>query len=137
MGTDCNFSYEDFCRVIREYAPCMDNYLYVYDLANNRYYISPDAAERFAFDYNEFDDGTLALKTITVDEDYPALEEDMVKLMSGEHEWHDMTYRWHGRDGHDIWINCRGTCVRNDATGQVFMIGCINEVGKHQIADNQ
>lgn len=47
-----------------------------------------------------------------------------------------MHYRWLDREGHPVWINCRGR-VLNDADGRPhFLVGCINEIGQKQKADN-
>ena len=38
---------EQLCRLIDMLHPCMDDYLYVYDLENDYYYISPEAIKHF------------------------------------------------------------------------------------------
>ena len=39
---------EQLCKVINMLHPCMDDYLYVYDLMNDYYYISPEAIKHFS-----------------------------------------------------------------------------------------
>jgi diguanylate cyclase (GGDEF)-like protein len=41
------------------------------------------------------------------------------------------------RDGEPIWINCRGTIVRNENGDAIYMTGCINEIGRPRKADNE
>lgn len=58
------------------------------------------------------------------------------RIMSGEIVFHNMHYRWLDRAGKPVWINCRGR-VLNDADGKPhFLVGCINEIGQKQKADN-
>ena len=35
-----------------------------------------------------------------------------------------------------IWIHCKGYLVRDDNMKPLYMIGCINEIGERQKADN-
>lgn len=34
-----DFSFDEFCRVISEFSSCMDDYPYVIDLKNDKYFI--------------------------------------------------------------------------------------------------
>lgn len=45
---------EQLCRLIDMLHPCMDDYLYVYDLENDYYYISPEAIKHFMLPAVEF-----------------------------------------------------------------------------------
>jgi diguanylate cyclase (GGDEF)-like protein len=47
-----------------------------------------------------------------------------------------MTYRWLSEEGDPVWINCRGRVIRRDGAAH-YLIGCVNEIGRHRIADNQ
>ena len=35
-----------------------------------------------------------------------------------------------------VWIHCKGYLVRDDNMKPLYMIGCINEIGERQKADN-
>lgn len=63
-------SFEIFCEIASEFAPCMNDYLYVYDLANDTYYITERALERFHIEKNIFSDVTNTLRTLTHPDDY-------------------------------------------------------------------
>ena len=47
-----------------------------------------------------------------------------------------MEYRWLDLNGNPVWINCRGYLVRDDYQKPLYMVGCINEIGEKQKADN-
>ena len=40
-----DFSFDEFCRVISEFSSCMDDYPYVVDLKNDKYFISEKALQ--------------------------------------------------------------------------------------------
>lgn len=126
---------QQLCNVIDLLHPCMDDYLYVYDLENDFYYISPSAVKKFPLPGNQFHGVLQAHCQFVYPPDLDALLEDLDALMKGERNFHNLEYRWVNRDGQPVWINCRGYVVRrNDAP--CYMIGCINEIGKKQKADN-
>lgn len=136
MKRVCDFNFDVFREFISEYAPCMNDYLYVFDLKNDVYYISEHAMDRFAVPSTCFTDVSRMHEQFVYAEDLPMLQEDLGKMVTGEKDSHDITYRWLGRDQKPIWINCRGRSIRNADGQPIFMIGCINEVGKQGIADN-
>lgn len=51
-----DFSFDEFCRVISEFSSCMDDYPYVIDLKNDKYFISEKALQRFAIPSSLFTD---------------------------------------------------------------------------------
>ena len=122
--------------VIDLIAPCMDDYLYVFDLQKDCYKISKHATERFLLPGDNFDDAAKAHHTFVYSEDQSRLDDEFRRIMSGEIVFHNMHYRWLDRAGKPVWINCRGR-VLNDADGKPhFLVGCINEIGQKQKADN-
>ena len=115
---------------------CMDDYLYVFDLQKDCYKISKHATERFLLPGDNFDDAAKAHHTFVYSEDQSRLDDEFRRIMSGEIVFHNMHYRWLDRAGKPVWINCRGR-VLNDADGKPhFLVGCINEIGQKQKADN-
>ena len=47
-----------------------------------------------------------------------------------------MDYRWLDLNREPVWINCRGYIIRDDQQEPIYLIGCINEIGNRQKADN-
>lgn len=124
------------CSMIELLYPCMDDYLYVYDLKNDYYYISPSAVKRFLLPAYQFNHVPETHNQFVYPEDIPLLQKDLAEVADGQKDSHNLHYRWLGRDGQPLWINCRGRIVR-DADGiPSYMAGCINETGATQKADN-
>lgn len=137
MDTMMNsFSREQMEYIVELFNPCMDDYLYVFDLQKDFYKISKHATDRFLLPGETFDNAAKEHHTFVYTEDQPRLDEEFNRIMNGEIVFHNMHYRWLDREGHPVWINCRGR-VLNDADGRPhFLVGCINEIGQKQKADN-
>lgn len=131
-----SFSREQMEYIVELFNPCMDDYLYVFDLQKDCYKISKHATERFLLPGDNFDDAAKVHHTFVYSEDQSRLDDEFRRIMSGEIVFHNMHYRWLDRAGKPVWINCRGR-VLNDADGKPhFLVGCINEIGQKQKADN-
>lgn len=127
---------EQFNAVIDVLAPCMDNYLYITDLKNDTYCISESATERFKIASNFFPNAIAAFQTITYPADYKGLCEDLERIRRKEKDFHDLQYRWLDKEDNPVWINCRGRVLLDGNGEPEFLVGCINEIGKKQKADN-
>lgn len=103
--------FELFCGVIEAFAPCMDDYLYVFDVRNDQYYISKKAMNRFAIPSFAFHNVLEAHKQFVYPDDVARLEEDLGLLLEGKKLEHNLTYRWLGVDKEPIWITCRGRMI--------------------------
>ena len=129
-------SIEQFKNLIKALDSSMNDYLYILDLQNDYYCISQSASERFLLPEVEFYNVAETLRKVILPEDYPLVAEDLELVKAGKKQSHDLQYRWYDQEHKAVWINCRG-CVTYDEYGKPeFLIGCINEVGKKQMADN-
>lgn len=128
--------FKAFCEVAEQFAACMNDYLYVYDIINDVYFITEGAAKRFNMQGCMFDDVLNNLRNFVYPDDFPMLEADLKLLLSGEKTEHEMQYRWMGKNGVPIWIVCKGRVVFNEEGYPGLMLGCINEIGRTQKADN-
>ncbi len=129
-------SIEQFKNVIKALDTSMDDYLYIMDLQNDYYCISKNAAVRFLLPGTEFHNVTENLKRVILPEDLPSVLDDIALIKAGKKKFHDIQYRWYNREHRAIWINCRGRVTFDEKGQPEFLIGCINEVGKKQMADN-
>lgn len=136
MKKKSQYEFEEICLMIDDFASCMDDYLYCFDVSKDRYYISENALERFAISSRLFSNVMDTLRKFVYEEDMSALEEDLNKMVAGEKEEHNIEYRWTGKNGEPIWINCRGRIIKGEDGKPKFMIGCVNEIGKSRKADN-
>ncbi len=124
-------------KVIELLSPAADDYLYVYDFGQDYYYISPHATERFQLSECAFHNVAENLQRIVYPEDFPKLREDLNGILTTDRCTHNLTYRLLSAEDKPVWINCRGTVVRDEAGKPLYMAGCINEIGKDQKADNR
>ena len=131
---DTEYKFEEFCNVIDGFSPCVDDYLYCYDLAQDLYHISERALDRFQIPENHFSNVMMTLKSFIYEDDAAMLIADLEKMVEGEKDEHNIEYRWIGKDGSPIWINCRGRVLRDENGVSKYMIGCVNEIGKNQKA---
>lgn len=129
-------SFDALCKIIQEFAPCVNDYLYVCDIPGDTYFIAEQALERFRLPSNCFHDVERTHAQFVYPEDFPLLQWELSALLAGEKTEHNLEYRWIGQDGQPIWINCRGRVLLDDAGAPSLLIGCINEIGKKQKADN-
>lgn len=129
-------SIEQFKNVIKTLDTSMDDYLYIMDLQNDYYCISKNAAVRFLLPSTEFHNVTENLEKVILPEDLPIVMEDIGLIKAGKKQFHDIQYRWFDQEHRAIWINCRGRVTYDENDQPEFLIGCINEVGKKQMADN-
>ncbi len=127
---------EQFQEVIEVMDPCMDDYLYIYDLENDFYCISPSALERFRLPDRQFYKFEEMAGEFVYKEDLPIVLEDVRQVAEQEKEFHNLEYRWLDKEGKPVWINCRGQAICVEEGKVKFLIGCINEIGRKQKADN-
>ena len=128
--------FDRYCEIASSFAPCMNDYLYVYNLAEDIYFISEKAVDRFLLPTNTFRNVGKVLSNLTHPDDFEVLEEDIAQIMAGKKDSHNLEYRWLGRDGSPIWINCKGRILKDEKGAPYIMMGCINEIGNTQKADN-
>lgn len=127
---------EELCKVIDLLSPSTDNYLYLIDFRTDFYYIAPQAMERFSIPKNAFHDVMECHREFVYGPDYPLLKAEFKDLLSTDRSIHNMEYRWLDPKREPIWINCRGYVVRDENMKPLYMVGCINEIGARQKADN-
>lgn len=131
-----DFSFDEYCEVIKAVAPCMDDYMYFYDISQDLYYISEKALDRFALPTNLFSDVVEMHKVFVYKDDVDELVNDLQKMVSGEKDEHNIEYRWFSKDETPIWINCQGRVIKDENNRPKYMVGCVNEIGRRQKADN-
>lgn len=137
MGNLANeYNFDEYRQLIDVVAPCMHDYLYFCDLQEDKYYISPKALERFALPSNYFTDVIETHRQFVYEEDVEVLVADLEKMVSGESDNHNIEYRWIGKDGQPIWINCCGRALKDKDGKPAYLVGCVNEIGKTRKADN-
>ena len=123
------------CSVIKMFDSSVDDYLYLYDLDNDYYYMSVHATEKFPLERNEFNNVIEEHRKICYPEDFSMLEQELKGIISGKNNVHNLQYRWIDKELNPVWINCRGVVCKLKDSSRV-LIGCINQIGAKQKADN-
>ena len=122
--------------LIELFAPCMDDYLYIIDLQKNTFKISQAAVDRFMMSGNSFDDAVNSFQYFVYKEDRSMIAKDLQCIMEGKEKDHNLYYRWLDKNGMPVWINCRGKVIDDKDGKPHYLIGCVNEIGDTQRADN-
>lgn len=122
--------------LIELFAPCMDDYLYIIDLQKNTFKISQAAVNRFMISGNSFDDAVNSFQYFVYKEDRSMIAEDLQYIIEGKEKDHNLYYRWLDKKGMPVWINCRGKVIDDKDGKPHYLIGCVNEIGDTQRADN-
>ena len=131
-----NLSREQLEEAIQLFNRSMDDYLYLFDIQNDYYSISKHAVNRFCLPNYHFCDATKAHNHFVYEDDLPLLFDEFNKIKSGEITEHSLHYRWLDRQHNPVWINCRGDVILDEFNKPLYLIGCVNEIGKRQKADN-
>lgn len=122
--------------MIKLFSPFMDDYLYVFDFKRDYYQISPNAVSRFMLPSDGFYQVSEAAEEFVHPEDLELLLVELKLLEEGKKTTHNLHYRWMGKEQKPIWINCRGQVLSDKDGAPRFLVGCINEIGEKQKADN-
>lgn len=133
---DIIFKFEDYCTIIEQLAPSMEGYLFVYDLKVNKYYIAKKALERFSIPSALIYDLGAQIDKFVCPDDIDLINADLARVMAGIQDTHNVRYRWIGKDGKYIWINCMGKVLYDEDKTPLLLFGCVNELGLMAKADN-
>lgn len=131
-----NMSKKQIEDAIRILNPCMNDYLYVFDLKEDYYVISKHATERFILPSDKFYNATKKHEDFVCPEDISMLGKEIEQIKAGKKKFHDMKYRWLDKHNNPVWINCRGSVLFDENTQPHYLVGCINEIGVKPEADN-
>ena len=117
-------------------APCMDDYLYIIDLKNDTLRISQSAVDRFMLPDKFMNDATKHLRTLVYEKDRKLLENHKRKICDGKEKRYNVLCRLISGKNLPVWINCRGEVINDNEGKPHYIIGCMNETGTRQRADN-
>lgn len=131
-----NMSKKQIEDAIRILNPCMNDYLYVFDLKEDYYVISKHATERFILPSDKFYNATKKHEDFVYPEDISMLGKEIEQIKAGKKKFHDMKYRWLDKHNNPVWISCRGSVLFDENTQPHYLVGCINEIGVKPEADN-
>ena len=131
-----HFTTEQMVDMVGLLSPCMDDYLYVCDFKEDYYQISPNAVKRFCLPADHFHNVVEMHRQVVYPDDLDLLLVELELLSTGRKVFHNLHYRWMGKNHETIWINCRGRVLCDPDGSPRYLVGCINEIGAKQKADN-
>lgn len=134
--TKGSYMYEIIRGAIDAFDECMNDYLFIYAVREDLYYISPKATKRFSIEKPEFTDALEEHAKFVYPEDLQMLMDDLAQLVAGVKTEHNLVYRWLDRNRKPVWINCRARIILDADKKAQFLVGCINEIGTKPLADN-
>lgn len=117
-------------------APCMDDYLYIIDLKNDTLRTSQSAVERFMLPDKFVDNAIEHLRRLVYEKDRKLFEIHKRRIYDGNEKRYNLLCRLMNRKNLPVWINCRGEVINDEAGKPRYIIGCMNETGTTQRADN-
>lgn len=117
-------------------APCMDDYLYIIDLQNDTLRTSQSAAERFMLPDKFVNNAIAHLRKLVYERDRKLFENHKRKIYDGNEKRYNLLCRLMNSKNLPVWINCRGEVFNDEAGKPRYIIGCMNETGTTQRADN-
>ena len=127
---------EQLRQIMEVLDPCMDDFLFILNMRTGLYEISHSAVARFNIPSDEFFFTSDVLSRQVYYKDLPMLISDLEEVKACKKVKHDLQYRWLDREGQPVWINCRGRVLSGPDGKPDYLIGCINEIGRKQKADN-
>lgn len=117
-------------------APCMDDYLYIIDLKNDTLRTSQSAVERFMLPDKFVNNAIAHLRKLVYERDRKLFENHRRKIYDGNEKRYNLLCRLMNSKNLPVWINCRGEVFNDEAGKPRYIIGCMNETGTTQRADN-
>jgi len=90
MIEQSSLTVKQLCQTIELIYSTIDDYPYVYDFINDYYYISPNAANRFAMRSHSFHNVVDNLRAFVYPDDFEALQKDLDEVLSGIKDSHNM-----------------------------------------------
>lgn len=112
-----------------------DDYFFILDIKEDSCFFCDRVLERFRLSSDFICPAKEGLRELVAEEDFPLLMEDLRRIRTGEKKYHDMEYRWYGRDKEIIWIHCRGTVIYGEDGNIRLLVGSISEVNGEEKRD--
>lgn len=124
-------------QTIRFLDESTNDYLYLYDLINERIYFTDKICQKYPFPpVGNQGITTDVWKNAIYSGDRRRLEEKLKKIREGQTEVHSMEYRLIDQEGNKVWVSCRGRVQKNSEGQPCFLIGSISEMALGRVVDS-
>lgn len=114
----------------------LDDYIYIYDLAEERVYFTQRILDKLALPLAE-DNGVdfEAWNRIIYHKDRPFVDHYRKMLVDGEINSFNIVYRVQNKYGRQIWVNVTGRIREDDVEESLLLVGRISEVTRGRVID--
>lgn len=113
-----------------------DDYLYLYDLINNRLYFTDKIRKKYSLLSGENGVTLDQWEQIVYLRDREGLHRNLCDIRNGLCEAHNMKYRLVDKEGNKIWHSARGQVQKDKSGRPVFLMGSVSEMGTGHMADS-
>lgn len=120
-----NISYDQleiFAEILNQ---CTENFVFIFDVKNDKYYISELALKIFDLPAKRFDNALETLNKVVHQDDREMIKKEFGLIKMGKKDSHNLEYRWVNKHGKPIWISCRGKIMYTEENENPVLLGCI------------
>ena len=135
-AADKNFFENEYENVLNVLSECTDDYIYMFDLKNDFYRVSPETLDFYNLPANRFANASEHILDIVHPDDRPMLITDLDEIKKGLKMNHNLEYRWIDKNGKATWISCRGKIFDTGKEDDLILIGRIHRLGVKRKADD-
>lgn len=125
-----------YMQTIRLMDESTDDYLYLYDLVNDRLYFTDKIRRKYPLPPGENGLPISQWAKIVYARDFQQLDQNLSEIRQGNSENHDMEYRLLDREGNRVWVNCRGTVQKDQEGNPILLVGCVSELAMGRMVDS-
>lgn len=137
MNTDKNQSFLEQTKLFFDLlTQSTDDYVFIWDIQNQIFKISPSIFEDFPLDRNVEKDVFDLWPAIIHPDDVQRWQQDIQLFLDGKKNYHNLEYRLVGKRGEAVWVSCRGNGHLDERGNPVLMIGGIRNLEKQNKFDN-
>lgn len=112
-----------------------EDYLYVYNLEDDRVYYPDKICEKYSISSGREGVPISEWEKIVYPAERKQLEQSLNDIRNGISRNHDMEYRLVDKLGNKVWINCRGNVVNNEEDRPLFLLGTVSEMVMKRVVD--
>ncbi|MBQ8498135.1 MAG: EAL domain-containing protein [Clostridia bacterium] len=105
-----------------------DDFLFIYNIEKDEIQFFGNINQTYALrNHDSLKNTTTELIAVVHPADRKKLKNDLELIISGEKNYHNLDYRWITLEGKTVWINSRGTVLRNENGNEPVMLGRVSE----------
>lgn len=127
--TTISDQFQNYMKILQFFDDDIDDYLYIYDLTEQRVYFTNKICKRFPLPLAE-DNGIdfSDWNKIVFSKDRKFMEYYRSRLIAGEIKGYNIAYRIKDLEGNNVWVNVKGTIREQENSQSTLVVGRISEM---------